>query len=65
MHRQERKRNMDECKRHPVVFALANPDTEIAPEDALPLVRVLATGRPDYQNQINAGGPMLLFFSED
>lgn len=37
----------------PVVFALANPTPEIAPEDALPLVRVLATGRSDYPNQIN------------
>lgn len=37
----------------PVVFALANPDPEIAPEDVLPLVRVLATGRSDYPNQIN------------
>jgi len=39
--------------REPVVFALANPEPEIAPEDALPLVRVLATGRSDYPNQIN------------
>jgi malate dehydrogenase (oxaloacetate-decarboxylating) len=37
----------------PIVFALANPEPEIAPEDALPLVRVLATGRSDYPNQIN------------
>jgi malate dehydrogenase (oxaloacetate-decarboxylating) len=37
----------------PVVFALANPDAEIAPEEALPLVRVMATGRSDYPNQIN------------
>jgi malate dehydrogenase (oxaloacetate-decarboxylating) len=37
----------------PVVFALANPDPEIAPEDAMPLVRVMATGRSDYPNQIN------------
>ncbi|QER41594.1 NAD-dependent malic enzyme [Thermodesulfobacterium sp. TA1] len=36
-----------------VVFALSNPDPEIAPELALPLVRVLATGRSDYPNQIN------------
>jgi len=36
-----------------VVFALANPDPEISPEIALPLVRVLATGRSDYPNQIN------------
>jgi malate dehydrogenase (oxaloacetate-decarboxylating) len=39
--------------RDPIVFALANPDPEIDPEDALPLVRVLATGRSDYPNQIN------------
>ncbi|TAN37947.1 MAG: NAD-dependent malic enzyme [Nitrospirae bacterium] len=39
--------------KHPVVFALANPEPEISPEDALPLVRVLATGRSDYPNQIN------------
>lgn len=37
----------------PVVFALANPVAEIAPEEALPLVRVMATGRSDYPNQIN------------
>ncbi len=37
----------------PIVFALANPEPEIAPEDALPLVRILATGRSDYPNQIN------------
>ncbi|MEW6214865.1 MAG: NAD-dependent malic enzyme [Nitrospirota bacterium] len=46
----------DDIKRmskEPVVFALANPEPEIAPEDALPLVRVLATGRSDYPNQIN------------
>jgi malate dehydrogenase (oxaloacetate-decarboxylating) len=36
-----------------VVFALANPDPEIAPEEALPLVKILATGRSDYPNQIN------------
>lgn len=36
-----------------VVFALANPDPEVSPEEALPLVRVLATGRSDYPNQIN------------
>jgi malate dehydrogenase (oxaloacetate-decarboxylating) len=37
----------------PVVFALANPEPEVSPEDALPLVRVIATGRSDYPNQIN------------
>jgi malate dehydrogenase (oxaloacetate-decarboxylating) len=39
--------------KEPVVFALANPDPEIAPEEAQPLVRVMATGRSDYPNQIN------------
>jgi malate dehydrogenase (oxaloacetate-decarboxylating) len=39
--------------RKPIVFALANPDPEISPEDALPLVKILATGRSDYPNQIN------------
>jgi malate dehydrogenase (oxaloacetate-decarboxylating) len=38
---------------NPVVFALANPDPEISPEEAFPLVRILATGRSDYPNQIN------------
>jgi malate dehydrogenase (oxaloacetate-decarboxylating) len=39
--------------RDPIVFALANPEPEIAPEDAAGLARVLATGRSDYPNQIN------------
>jgi malate dehydrogenase (oxaloacetate-decarboxylating) len=37
----------------PIVFALANPDPEVAPEEALKYVRILATGRSDYPNQIN------------
>jgi malate dehydrogenase (oxaloacetate-decarboxylating) len=37
----------------PIVFAMANPEPEIDPDDAEPLVRVLATGRSDYPNQIN------------
>jgi malate dehydrogenase (oxaloacetate-decarboxylating) len=36
-----------------IVFALANPDPEITPEEAAPHVRVMATGRSDYPNQIN------------
>lgn len=39
--------------RDPIVFAMANPVPEIAPELAEPYVRVLATGRSDYPNQIN------------
>jgi malate dehydrogenase (oxaloacetate-decarboxylating) len=37
----------------PIVFALANPNPEINPEEAAQYVRVLATGRSDYPNQIN------------
>lgn len=37
----------------PILFTLANPEPEIPPEEALPLARVLATGRSDYPNQIN------------
>ncbi len=36
-----------------IVFALANPDPEITPEAAAGHVRVMATGRSDYPNQIN------------
>ena len=37
----------------PVVFALANPDPEITPEEAAGHAAVIATGRSDYPNQIN------------
>ena len=37
----------------PIVFAMANPTPEIMPEEAGPYVRVMATGRSDYPNQIN------------
>lgn len=36
-----------------IVFAMANPRPEVDPEEALPFVRVLGTGRSDYPNQIN------------
>ncbi|WP_172455533.1 NAD-dependent malic enzyme [Paenibacillus sp. BIHB 4019] len=36
-----------------IVFAMANPTPEITPEEAEGLVRVIATGRSDYPNQIN------------
>ena len=36
-----------------IVFAMANPIPEIQPEEAGPFVRVMATGRSDYPNQIN------------
>lgn len=37
----------------PIVFALANPDPEIRPEEAEGLAAVIATGRSDFPNQIN------------
>jgi malate dehydrogenase (oxaloacetate-decarboxylating) len=37
----------------PIVFAMANPDPEITPEEAGSYVRVYATGRSDYPNQLN------------
>lgn len=39
--------------KNPIVFALANPDPEITPEEAEGLAAVIATGRSDYPNQIN------------
>jgi malate dehydrogenase (oxaloacetate-decarboxylating) len=37
----------------PIVFAMANPDPEITPEEADGLAKIIATGRSDYPNQIN------------
>ncbi|HSI79270.1 MAG TPA: NAD-dependent malic enzyme [Solirubrobacterales bacterium] len=36
-----------------IVFAMANPIPEVMPEEAEPYVRIMATGRSDYPNQIN------------
>ncbi len=40
---------------NPVIFAMANPDPEITPEDALAVRSdiMIATGRSDYPNQVN------------
>ncbi len=45
--------DVKKMNRDAIVFAMANPDPEIDPEEALPYVRVMATGRSDYPNQIN------------
>jgi malate dehydrogenase (oxaloacetate-decarboxylating) len=37
----------------PFVFAMANPNPEVRPEEATGVARVMATGRSDYPNQIN------------
>jgi malate dehydrogenase (oxaloacetate-decarboxylating) len=36
-----------------IVFAMANPNPEVTPEEAASYVRIMATGRSDYPNQIN------------
>ncbi len=45
--------DLDTMSRDPIVFALANPDPEIRPEEARGRAAVIATGRSDYPNQIN------------
>ncbi len=42
-------------EKNPIVFAMANPDPEITPEDVLAVHpgAIVATGRSDYPNQIN------------
>jgi malate dehydrogenase (oxaloacetate-decarboxylating) len=45
--------DVKKMNRDPIVMAMANPDPEILPELALPHVRVMATGRSDFPNQIN------------
>ena len=41
--------------KNPVIFAMANPDPEITPEDAHAVRKdaIVATGRSDYPNQVN------------
>jgi malate dehydrogenase (oxaloacetate-decarboxylating) len=37
----------------PILFAMANPEPEILPDDIEDIVAVAATGRSDYPNQVN------------
>jgi malate dehydrogenase (oxaloacetate-decarboxylating) len=46
-------KDIQSMNREPIVFAMANPTPEIMPEEAGSHVRVMATGRSDYPNQIN------------
>lgn len=46
-------KDIEKMAKDPVVFAMANPIPEIMPEEAHPYVRIMATGRSDYPNQIN------------
>jgi malate dehydrogenase (oxaloacetate-decarboxylating) len=45
--------DLDKMNDDAIVFAMANPTPEVMPEDAQPYVRIMATGRSDYPNQIN------------
>ena len=45
--------DLEKMNADPFVFAMANPNPEVRPEEAAPHVRVMATGRSDYPNQIN------------
>lgn len=48
------KKEIEQMADDPIIFALANPHPEIKPELAKDLgVKILATGRSDYPNQIN------------
>jgi malate dehydrogenase (oxaloacetate-decarboxylating) len=44
---------LDKMNEDAMVFAMANPNPEVIPEEAAPYVRIMATGRSDYPNQIN------------
>jgi malate dehydrogenase (oxaloacetate-decarboxylating) len=46
-------RDIRRMARNAIVFALANPTPEIMPEEIERHVRIIATGRSDYVNQIN------------
>ncbi|HZC19662.1 MAG TPA: malic enzyme-like NAD(P)-binding protein, partial [Rubrobacteraceae bacterium] len=45
--------HLESMAEDPIVFAMANPDPEIAPEETEGRARIMATGRSDYPNQIN------------
>jgi len=46
-------KDIKKMAKDPIVFAMANPTPEIMPEEAQRHVRIMATGRSDYPNQIN------------
>ena len=45
--------DLDRMNPDAMVFAMANPEPEVMPEQAAEHVRIIATGRSDYPNQIN------------
>ena len=45
--------DLDRMNEDAMVFAMANPEPEVVPEEAAQHARIVATGRSDYPNQIN------------
>ena len=45
--------DLDRMNDDAMVFAMANPEPEVMPEEAAEHARIVATGRSDYPNQIN------------
>ncbi|MGQ9508824.1 MAG: NAD-dependent malic enzyme [Thermodesulfobacteriota bacterium] len=46
-------KDIKQMAKNPIIFAMANPDPEIMPEEVGRSARIIATGRSDYPNQIN------------
>jgi len=46
-------KDLKKMKKDRIVFAMANPDPEVLPSEALKVCRIFATGRSDIPNQIN------------
>ncbi|MDZ5761596.1 NADP-dependent malic enzyme [Lyticum sinuosum] len=49
------KKMVSQMKNEPIIFAMANPDPEISPDDVKEVRddAIIATGRSDYPNQVN------------
>lgn len=45
--------DLKKMKKNNIVFAMANPDPEVDPNQAVKACRIFATGRSDFPNQIN------------
>lgn len=46
-------RDLKKMNKDSMVFAMANPDPEVDPKEAVKICRIFATGRSDFPNQIN------------
>lgn len=45
--------DLEQMRKNRIVFAMANPDPEVDPQEAVKVCRIFATGRSDFPNQIN------------